>query len=404
MEGAEQGACLSRLQREHDNLRAALGWTAQHGEAESELRLAGGLAYFWWTGGYLREGRYWLEDAVARCPDRRDGLRLRALEGLGWVTAYLGDYVAAAGWLEEALALARALGDRRSVTHVLATLIVTSYWQGHADRWPALAAELEASRQAGDTGNLHWALDALGMFALEAGDQAAATAYFEDALAVRQRTGDQAGIASVLACLGLVAQAQGDPIRAADLAAEGLRRAREWEHPLIVAWCSHVAVCVAADWVPAAGLARLLGAADSLAAMVSLRVGPRQRARYDQLGATVRAALGEPAFTVEWAQGRSMTPDECQAASLGALESGAAEEAPLRRQTAPAPPDTSRVLSPREREVLRLVAQGLSDRAIAQALIISENTAKFHLKSIFRKLGARTRAQAAALAAERGLL
>ena len=62
------------------------------------------------------------------------------------------------------------------------------------------------------------------------------------------------------------------------------------------------------------------------------------------------------------------------------------------------------LLSARERGVLRLVAAGLSNRQIGETLSISERTVKFHVTAIFNKLGAENRAQAVALAAERGLL
>jgi DNA-binding NarL/FixJ family response regulator len=62
------------------------------------------------------------------------------------------------------------------------------------------------------------------------------------------------------------------------------------------------------------------------------------------------------------------------------------------------------LLSTRERGVLRLVAAGLSNRQIAETLSISERTVKFHVTALFNKLGAENRAQAVALAAERGLL
>ena len=61
-------------------------------------------------------------------------------------------------------------------------------------------------------------------------------------------------------------------------------------------------------------------------------------------------------------------------------------------------------LSPRERDVLRLVAAGQSNKQIARTLRITERTAKFHVTSIFQKLGADNRAQAVARAAEQGLL
>jgi DNA-binding NarL/FixJ family response regulator len=73
--------------------------------------------------------------------------------------------------------------------------------------------------------------------------------------------------------------------------------------------------------------------------------------------------------------------------------------APLREPAADADP-----LTPRQRQVLRLVAEGLPNKAIARALGISERTAKFHLSALFERLGAANRAQAVAIAAERGVL
>ena len=61
-------------------------------------------------------------------------------------------------------------------------------------------------------------------------------------------------------------------------------------------------------------------------------------------------------------------------------------------------------LSPRDREILRLVARGLPTKQIAHSLSITERTVKFHVNSIFRKLDADNRAQAVAVAAQRGLL
>jgi DNA-binding NarL/FixJ family response regulator len=61
-------------------------------------------------------------------------------------------------------------------------------------------------------------------------------------------------------------------------------------------------------------------------------------------------------------------------------------------------------LSDREREVLRLVADGMATKQVARSLGITERTVKFHVNSIFHKLGADSRAQAVALAVQRGLL
>ncbi|HEX9926081.1 MAG TPA: response regulator transcription factor, partial [Anaerolineae bacterium] len=61
-------------------------------------------------------------------------------------------------------------------------------------------------------------------------------------------------------------------------------------------------------------------------------------------------------------------------------------------------------LTPRELEVLRLVAQGLQNKEIAAELVISERTVKFHVSSIMGKLGAGNRTEAVALAAQQGLI
>lgn len=83
----------------------------------------------------------------------------------------------------------------------------------------------------------------------------------------------------------------------------------------------------------------------------------------------------------------------------------ALDEAALERLVAPAPADLDGVpLTPREREVLELIAEGLSNKIIALRLAISEHTAKFHVNSILDKLEADTRTDAVVRAARRGLL
>jgi DNA-binding NarL/FixJ family response regulator len=69
-----------------------------------------------------------------------------------------------------------------------------------------------------------------------------------------------------------------------------------------------------------------------------------------------------------------------------------------------APRSAARHLTPREREILHLIADGQSGKQIARTLGISERTVKFHTSSLMRKLGADNRAQAVALAHQRGLL
>src|SRR5439155_7571246 len=79
MRGAEQASWLERLEREHDNLRAALGWTRSSGDAETDLRLNAALWEFFLWHGHLSEGQRWLEAALARRDAVSVGVRARAL-------------------------------------------------------------------------------------------------------------------------------------------------------------------------------------------------------------------------------------------------------------------------------------------------------------------------------------
>jgi predicted ATPase/DNA-binding CsgD family transcriptional regulator len=402
--GPLQDFWFRRRQQEHDNLRAALGWAAEHDEADTELRLAGSLAVFWWSYGYLREGRAWLEDALARSPDRRDDLRQRALAGAGLLTTYLGDYAAGTARLEEARELARALGDGRGLVAALSVLIRVAWAEGQAERALTLVAELEAARSGADPWSLGFALRGLGLLALEAGDLVAATGYLGEALALCRGTGDQHGAAHGLAALAAVAQMQGDHGRATDLISEALELARALDRPRAIAWPALVAVRISAERAPASVLVRLLGAADALRSRASFPLSPRQHATYDQIVASVRATVGEAAFAAAWAEGRGMTPAGFVEAALAALALPPPTAAEVGVQALPRRARPAGLLSTREQEVLALVAEGLTNQEIAERLVISESTAKYHVTSLLNKLGADNRTQVVARARQRGLL
>jgi DNA-binding CsgD family transcriptional regulator len=269
---------------------------------------------------------------------------------------------------------------------------------------PALAAELERARPMAEPWSMAFALHGLGLLACEARDHAAATGYLEEAVALCRRAGNQHGMAHMLGTLALVAGAQDDPDRAADLVRRSLKLARALGYPRAVAWTTFVAVRVSAERAPAAVLARLLGAVDALRSRVCLPLSPRQQAWYDDAVATVRAALGEEAFAAAWAEGRALAPEAFVEATLAAVERSVRAET---RAVLPAPPREPRsrgLLSPREQEVLQLVAGGSTNKEIAERLVIAEGTAKYHLTSLLQKLGADNRTQAVAHATRHGLL
>src|SRR5262249_37531334 len=147
--------------------------------------------------------------------------------------------------------------------------------------------------------------------------------------------------------------------------------------PRSLSWCADVAVQVNAERGPSLILARHLGAVDALRTSVGFARSPHQRQWYDRVAARIRAALGEEAFADAWAAGRTMPLELLIAELLTALEPRSAGEPG--RPTAPGQTRGDGLLSPREREVLPLVAEGLTNKEIAERLVISESTARFHV-------------------------
>ena len=137
---------------------------------------------------------------------------------------------------------------------------------------------------------------------------------------------------------------------------------------------------------------RLLGAIDAMRRQMDTSaelIGGRD---HDPLVAALRERLGADAFVAAWESGSALPPDEAVRLALAPHED-AAPTAPVAL-----PADE---LSPRQREVVQLITQGLSNKKIAEALFISERTADTHVEHILRKLGLRSRAQVAAWDTER---
>ncbi len=102
---SEQGKWLERLEREHDNMRTALSWVIERGEAELGLRFASALRWVWYARGHYGEGRGWLEQALATGGQTRAATRARALDALGWLAHDQGDVDRTEAAAEEGLEL-----------------------------------------------------------------------------------------------------------------------------------------------------------------------------------------------------------------------------------------------------------------------------------------------------------
>ena len=238
LSGPEQGMWLSRLEAEHDNLRASLSWFEEAdtppAEAEAGLQLAGLLWQFWARRGHLSEGRRWLNRALAKlgalktAESKPSAVRARALNGSGSLAFYQGDYKAARDLREESLTIFRQLGDQSGVAATLMNLGLVAGQQGDYNAARALYAEcLGIQRQLGNRQGIALALNNLGTVTFNQGDYEETQALFVESLTLQQQLGNQSAIATALMNLGNVAYCRGEYAEAQALHEDSLALCRQ---------------------------------------------------------------------------------------------------------------------------------------------------------------------------------
>jgi non-specific serine/threonine protein kinase len=396
---------LDRLELEHDNLRAALDWLKQSGDAPGLLRLSGFLGWFWFYRSHRAEGRTWLERALT--PAGLDAFppdRARALQGLGTIALFRGEYEYATAVTEESLSLSRALGDTWSSAMALNLLGAIARGQGRLDEAvPLLEEAIGHLRLLGDEARLALATCNLGILAHWRGDPEQATALLEEALARYRRLDDAWGITVVASDLGLVTLDRGDARRAAELFAESCVR---WQavgtKEVLADWLARVAT-FAATIGRAVDAAVLFGAAVALRETIGYTPESVELARYDRALAGLRT-LGEERLAGELAAGRALPLEAARARATALLEVAADAPGASGRASAARADAAPYDLSVRELEVLRHLADGHSDREIAELLSISPKTAMRHVANIYLKMGVHSRAAATSLAFREGIV
>ncbi len=222
----------------------------------------------------------------------------------------------------------------------------------------------------------------------------------EEALDIFRITGNTFGLGIALSNLGKAARRQGDYPRAATLFKESLVHRYEQGDKLSIASSLRGLAIVAAAMRQHTRAARLWGAAEALSEAIGAPTAtPTPTGAKEALAAT-RRGLGEEAFAAAWAAGRALTLAEAVAEALQAAPRAIGQDA---FDALPGPTEHYG-LTPRELDVLRLLPRGLTNREIGDALFIGGRTAATHVQNIFTKWGVNTRAEAVALAAERGLV
>jgi non-specific serine/threonine protein kinase len=310
MHGPEQPAWLDRLEREHDNLRAALSWAIESADYETALRFGRALTLFWFFHGHFSEGRRWLEAVLAEDRPELVPLRPWALNGAGVLACFQGDFASAGTRFAESIALAERLGDEESVAFSLTSLSGAALYQNDVPRAVALAEQsLTIFRRYANQWNIGLAITNLIPALLGQGRLDEAMRLAEERLALYSSLGNPWGIASSYTNLGLVASARNTFDAAEAFYREGLA------HFVALGdkWGSYEALAGLAVAVAArqrlTEAARLFGATDALRDALGA-IAPPAYFHYEQVTAAVRAVLGDAAYTAATSAGHAVSPAE----------------------------------------------------------------------------------------------
>jgi len=351
----------------------------------------------------------WLEEALRRASAAEASVRTRALLGTGVLLTEQGELDRARARLDEALAVARQRQDAAAEAQALVQL---GYRALMAEDWPESARVLqEALRRCQELDDPHaiaFTLLWLSQVAFAQGHVADSLSLVSDAMARFEALGDLRLVGSIHVGLGVYYGTLSDLPRAVQHVRAGLQASVALQDRWLLGAGARATLALLGERADAAQHARLLGAADALGQATSATVLWERLPTYPSI-AGLRERLEGEGWGTAYRKGRSLPFGDVVTLALTLLDElreplGRAHSIQeLHRQQAGQPRRES-PLSDREGEVLQLVAQGRTNKAIGQQLFIAASTVDYHLTSVFHKLGVETRAQAVAVATQRGLL
>jgi non-specific serine/threonine protein kinase len=443
---ADQKAWLQRLDREQDNLRAAQHWAVEHHESETAQRIAGALQPFWFARGHWSEGRRWLEESLAMDSGAtlNPAVHAKALYGAGLLARFQGDFARARMLCEQGLALYRALGDKTGMLKMLAQLGRITDFQDDQTATKAFLAEAASLIEALPDSVVKADAYTDMVIAMESTNASQAPPkaahYLNESERIHRALDNRAGLAFAVLHQANLALLESDDTRAAsrfdeaerlivDLGDDRLlsrlamsrlsldlrtgdfasarRRLEDSLQQIIYRGDHHLpsGLPMLAVILHEQGLdvwsARVFGFAEALRGVGQISAEAAvldQRFRIGDIHAEVRAELGDEAFEREIAAGKRLTLDDLRSIPHPP------EPVSVPATTAASPSVFGTSLTARELELLRLLAQDLSNPQIAERLVVSRRTVDAHLRSIYDKLGVKSRDAAIRVAREQGLL
>ena len=395
-------APLERLAADDANLRAALAWLADQESAADFGAMVAALSGYWLAYSLLADAESWIARALARREQILLPDQARLLVASGTLSGFRGDVAQAELAYAEGLPLSRASGDAFDVAMALTSFgaLLNHHGQytqaaAHLEEGRTVAATMADPRQrAAITGR---ALANLSVTAREQGDFAAASSLSEAALESYQGFGFDLAETRALMDLAGIAKDQGDLAPMVARYQTCLAQTGERGDMRVVYEALSGIASASTAWGQPRSAVLLYGAADALRERVGLAMSlPSDMAVTERSLATLREALSDAEFAASWAEGRALPL--AQALAIAAAVATVADEPKA------APPKAPFLLTRREREVLRLLAEGQTDRDIAEALFIGPRTISWHVSAILSKLGVSTRREAAIKAHLDGLL
>ncbi len=317
LSGPDQGVWLERLESAHDDLRAALDWLGERGEAELQLRLAASLGRFWYVRGYVSEGLDRLAAAVESAPEADAALLAKALRTASALAVLKGDYSSARALAERALALYREIGDETGVVRSLSNLGAILLGLGELEHAADSLDECIAAAEALGEGRLvALARNNRGDVALAQGQLEVAAEEFEQSLALLRAADDVANVARALYNLGAVEIERGRTDLAQPLLVEALELSAGVNDKEDMAWCLIALAAVGARGGKAEDAIAVLGFADAFLGRIGAAIKPAEQRLYDRTLAQLRSLLDGNELDALFVAGAMM--DDGRALSLAA--------------------------------------------------------------------------------------
>ena len=437
LESNDQPLWLARFEIEHDNLRTALQWSnTKDKDVDTGLRLAAACGNFWRYHGHMNEGRARFsmilsrEGAQERTFSRAHALTKAAylaymqsdypavdslgkealsiwnelgddgkknlaftLDLLGELASEVGDYEYMHNYFQEALDIFRELDDLRGIGNMLMEIGWAWMRVGELQKAEKYLQECQSVfKTLNDQRNLGFSYSGLGEIAIRQGEYESAVSLFQQGLSLARQIEDNWLVAAMLGSLGWVALNQNYLIEMKNVLRESLALRTKLGDKGGTAWCLEKlgnAAFIEEQYEKSAGI---YGAAAALRTPINSVIDEADLPEYNRIISDLQSALGKAAFDSAWTEGESMPLEEV-------IELALAES----NQSIQSEKEKFGGLTKREREVAKWVAQGKSNREIAEKMSVTLKTVEANVTRILKKLNFESRVQIAAWAIEKGL-